>query len=107
MALVTLDEAKNHLHIELENTDHDDDLDLKREAASAILLDYLKVSEDYWQDSNSAPVSPPYLIRAATLLILGALFENREGNPAGQGVAEPLSQAVKDLVHRYRDPALA
>lgn len=95
--LVTLDQVKAHLDYELSFTERDDDLTLKLEQASAIVLDYIKVADDYWQDSNGVPVGVPPLITAAVLIVVDALFEKKE----------PLSQAVMDLVHRYRDPAMA
>jgi hypothetical protein len=96
MALITLDQAKRHLRM---GDDEDEEIEEKVNEASAIVLDYLKVPADEW-----AVGAVPYLVQAATKLVLGALMENREGNADGP---EPLSQAVKDLLHRYRDPALA
>lgn len=72
--------------------------------ASAIVLDYLKRDAGEWQDSAQEPESVPSVVEAATLIVAGALYENRDG--AGNA-AEPLSQTVKDLLHRYRDPAMA
>ena len=104
MSLVTLEQAKDHLHIEQSNTDSDSQVELQIESASAIVLDYLKVAEDNWQDSNGLPVDVPAVIRAATLLVLGSLFENRDGSDKE---AVPISTAVENLLRRYRDPALA
>jgi len=105
MTLVTVEQAKVHL-----NLDHDFDdgkVTLIVEQASAILLNYLKKPDDFWDD-NDVPGS----VSAACLLIVGALYENREGFEGGQSLSgysspAPLSNAVMDLVHRYRDPALA
>jgi hypothetical protein len=97
MALITLDQAKRHLQIL--HDDMDEEIEEKVNEASAIVLDYLKVAEDAYEVD-----AVPYLVQSATKLVLGALCENREGNASGP---EPLSQAVKDLLHRYRDPALA
>lgn len=97
MALITLDQAKRHLQIV--NDEQNEEIEEKVNEASAIVLDYLKVSEDAYEIGEV-----PYLVQSATKLVIGALLENREGNASGP---EPLSQAVKDLLHRYRDPALA
>lgn len=102
MPLVTFDQAKTHLRVD--DDDHDEEIEEIRIRASFILLDYLKKDEDYWQDSTGEPADVPGSVSAATLLICGALFENREGSDKD---APPLSQAVMDLVHRHRDPALA
>ena len=93
--LVDLEVAKSHLRME---EDHLDDVIYRciREA-SAIIINYCKVDEDLWDVDNSESEGIPLVIEAATLLAVEALFDG----------GEPLSQTVKDLVHRYRDPALA
>lgn len=100
MPIITFDETKRHLKV-----DHDEDDDEITEIAadaSALILNYLKVPEDQWQDTNLQPASVPRPVRAAALKVAAALYENRDGSgtPA-------LSQDVKDMVHRFRDPALA
>lgn len=91
-ALVTLAEAKSHLRVL--NSDQDTDIGMKAEAASDIVTDYIKRPDHEWTDADA-----PALIKAAILLVLGDLFNDREG--AG------LSEGVKAILHRYRDPALA
>lgn len=104
-SFVTLNQAKDHLR-QYESYD-DADIQLKIEQATAIILDFLKLSgvPDSW-NSDSASESPgggvPPLIQAATLLVLGELFKNREAS-----AADLLSPGIKDLLRRYRDPALA
>lgn len=97
-ALVTTAEAQRHLR--LTDTDMEDeataaDVALKAEAASYIVIDYIKRPDHEWTDSDA-----PFLIKAAILLVLGALFEDREGG-------NPISEAVQSVLWRYRDPALA
>lgn len=99
MSLVTFDQAKAHLAV-----DHNEDDTLIQvfvDAASDIVLDYLKKTVE---DLPGSPSEVPPTIEAATLLVIGALYENRDG---AENAPQPLSQAVKDLLHRYRDPALA
>lgn len=98
--LVTMQQVKTHLFI-----DHDeDDVKLQEIAndASELILNYLKKPVDYWQNTAGDPVAVPGSVRAATLKTAAALYENRDGSgtPA-------LSQDVMDMIHRYRDPALA
>lgn len=97
-ALVTEDEARRHLRLTESNMDDADmaaDVVMKTEAATEIVIDYIKRPDHEWTDADA-----PFLIKAAIMLVLGALFDNREGG-------DPISEAVKSLLHRYRDPALA
>jgi len=101
IAIISLLEAKQHLR--KTSTHGDDDIELKILAASAILLNYIKI------DIDASPLSvpwgeeePPWDIKAATMLILGELNMNREAKDA-----DVLSSAVRALLHRWRDPAIA
>jgi hypothetical protein len=102
MALVTVDDAK--LDLNILNDDRDDAIERAVNKASHIVLNYLKLPDTEWQDTNGEPNDVPYTVQAATSLAAGALLANPEGHPDGP---QALSQAVKDLLHRYRDPALA
>lgn len=95
MRLVDIEKAKSHLRMD---DDYADDIIMSKiEQASSIIVNYLKVDEDLWDQDSSESVALPLTVEAAVLLVVEALFDG----------AEPLSQTVKDLVHRYRDPALA
>lgn len=95
MMLVDLETAKLHLRMD---EDAAEEIIIKKiEQASSILIDYLKVSEDIWDIDSTESDPIPGVIEAATLLVLEALFDG----------GEPLSDTVKSLVHRFRDPALA
>lgn len=102
MALITLDQAKGQIQI----THDQDDTKIaeKLNEASAIVLDYLKKPGNCWQDNSGRPRSVPYLIQSAVKLVTAALYENADGN---ENAPQPLSQAVKDILARHRDPALA
>jgi hypothetical protein len=100
MSIVTAQQVKEHLQM-----DHDlDDSKIAEIAqdASELMLNFLKKPFDHWQDTAGEPAGVPGAVKAATLKLATALYENRDGSgtPA-------LSQDVKDMVHRYRDPALA
>lgn len=107
MNLVTLKQVKKHVS---QDTAFDDKmLEEKRFQASAIILDYLKTDTSDtgfdWCDLFGEPTKNiPAVVTAATLLVVGALFENRDGNENGPKV---LSQTVIDLLAGSRDPALA
>lgn len=95
MALITVDQAKAEERIT--HDDLDDVLEEKVNEASHIVLDYLKREETEWQTTAGEPDDVPYLVQAATKIVVHNLIEG----------IEPLSQAVKDLLRRYRDPAIA
>lgn len=108
MNLVTLSRVKKHLAID---THFDDQmLEQKRFEASAIILDYLKIDTSDtafdWLDAFGEPTSRiPPVVTAATLLVVGALYENRDGST--ERSPQPLSQSVIDLLYRSRCPAMA
>ncbi len=103
MALVTLDQVKTHLHIPLDTTDRDADVQDKAEQASSIILDYLKSRAlAGWSDA-SLPVPGP--VQAATLLLVANLDENR-GDRDMKNDAD-CWLAIERLLMRFRDPALA
>lgn len=100
MPIVTFAQVKAHLQV-----DHDlDDQKIQEvtDDASETMLNYLKKPFDYWQDTAGEPAGVPGPVKAATLKLAYSLYENRDGSgtPA-------LSQDVKDMVHRFRDPAFA
>ncbi len=102
MALITLDQAK--LHLRLDNDDHDEQLEEIIEDASGIILDYLKAGAGTYQTTSGEPDDVPRAVVAAVKLGVSALFENPEQDEKGPLV---LSQTVKNLLMRLRDPAIA
>lgn len=104
LAIITLEVAKQHLRPP--GTIDDARIERMMDEASAIVLDYIKLPYDSYHDTNGElveeDVPPP--VRAATLLVLGALYDNADGqNPDKQ----PLSDAAKALLHTRRVPTLA
>ncbi len=103
--LVTLAEGKRQLMIATLDTTHDTDVGDKITMASDIVMDYLKLAEipDEWLTDDSPPVLVvPARVKGATLLMLTDLYENREGSKT-----DVISPAVKSILMRTRDPALA
>lgn len=111
--LVSLDQASNHLR---RDTDADDaDLELKIEAASRAVLNYLKDAEilstflnsdgDVDYESDGIPIDVPQEIQQATLLLVGYFYKNRDSSSDFQmGYLPP---AVMALLYPLRDPAIA
>lgn len=110
--LVTLEEAKRHLRID---TDADDlDLTLKLYAASAAVLTYLKSGADAFTDSagdviedSAGPVGVPFQVQAATLLMTGYLYKNRDEDADKAFQPGYLPAPVTALLYPLRDPSLA
>jgi hypothetical protein len=121
--LVTLEQAKRHLYIDIADTDRDADIMDKVEEASAAVISYLKDSAQGFLDSSgllgvdssgqplldSPGVVIPFQVRAATLQLLTALFENRGDDGGAMSKFEQgyLPPAVTALLYPLRDPALA
>lgn len=101
--LITLEQAK--MQVNQDGTHKDPDLQLKLTAASAIVMNYIKKSAplDAWALGTSPETYEiPADIQAATLLVLGELYENHEAS-----TSNPISPAVQALLSQYWDPALA
>lgn len=102
--LVSLEQVNQALRLDMDldadlsgNPDADRiaDVTAKIAQASDIVLNYLKnpADSEYWDEDST-----PERIQAATVLVVGSLYD---------GEAEPLSDPVKDILRRDRDPALA
>lgn len=124
MMYVTLESAKAHL-----NMDHDEDdnlIGLYITAASRAVKNYLKsgspfkIETDsdgndvldssgdpvYERDSSGAKIIAEE-VQAATLLLIGHLYKDRDENPDGAFEAGYLPKPVTALLYPLRDPALA
>lgn len=100
VTLVSLERAKAHLHIDW--VDQDEEVAAKVADASDTVVDYLKRPDHGW-DATTAPGQ----VQAAVLLVLGALWSQREGVGQNAEDLDPISPAVASLLRRMRDPALA
>ena len=98
MSLITLEEAKRHLH--LATTDlYDADVQEKADAASALVVDYLKGQAD--PEWTAATV--PRHVHGWTLVTLTHLWEHR-GDDMTLDAA--FWQSLERGLARARDPAL-
>lgn len=122
MMYVTLARAKQHL-----NMDHDLDdvlIDAYIRASSEAVKNYLKSASPYdvERDSNDDPVLDSsgdpiyavdsngdkivrYAVQAATLLMVGFLYKDRDENPDEAFQMGYLPKPVTALLYSLRDPA--
>lgn len=94
MAIVSLSEAKSHLKVD--QSDEDTLIQLYIDAAVTHVREYLNGEIKGELDS---PVSTPAAIKAAILLLVGDLYENREGANVQEVKRNP---AVDRLLFPYR-----
>lgn len=100
MNLPDLDDVKRHLRLDL---DHDSETDPELQAFLDAAVDHASQFLGRpipWADSESSEVPVPPSVRAAILLIVGDLYENREG--AIVGVSRTDNPTVDRLLHFYR-----
>lgn len=99
MPVVTLDQVKKHLRLCLNDAEENDHLDLIISAAVSHASQYIDRPIP-WTDQAGELVPVPPDVKAAILLIIGDLYENREGQFVGVQVAE--NQTVQNLLHFHR-----
>ena len=108
MSLVTVDQASTHLRI-----DPDDllipeilnDLLLKMEQASVLVLRHVGLPPDSYLDTSGLPVGVPFHLSAAVLIYLGYLFNVRNGE-SNENFGE-IPRAVSSILVPYRNPSLS
>lgn len=97
--MISLDEVKTHLRLDLEpDSELDPYLEMLLAAATDHASQYINRPIP-WATDTSSEVFPDSL-RAAILLIVGDLHENREGLIVGTSVAR--NPAVDRLLHFHR-----
>jgi hypothetical protein len=123
--LLTLEQAKRHLNIDVyadaesssSDTDpeagiHDAEILEKIEEASEVILKHLK-SADFLDSDGFVPVDSedrpeiPGNVRAAAKLMLGYLWEHRDEDAEGAYQDANLPQGVRALLAADRVPTLA
>lgn len=110
--LVGLQQAKDHLRVD--TADEDNDLTLKIHAASAAVLNYIRNGADIFTDStgepivdsNEAPLGIPYEVQAATLLMVGYLYKDRDSDEEKAYEMGYLPKPVTALLYVHRVPSL-
>lgn len=103
-ALVTLDQAKGQLHIPLETTTRDVDVQDLVNRASAIVITHLKSrANPLWSVEDPVPVdgvAVPGGVQTGTLELIAQLDAHRGDEAAIEG-------SWKDKLIPHRDPTLA
>lgn len=94
--IVTVEQARQQLRDP--PTADDAEIESICERATAILLNFIKADEDAYQNTAGDPVDVPPTLEAACLMLVQNLYD---------GIKPTIDADVKDLVRRYRDPALA
>ncbi len=118
-SLVTMEDVNFRLRLDLErdgegefSDDRVDGFNRLNEDATGIVLDYLKTDGSQWsltpgegeeeseegEEEGETVVAVPAPVTAAIILVVRNLYDE---------VEEPLSEPVKNLLRRQRDPALA
>lgn len=97
-ALVTLERAKQQLK-EVDSA-RDAEIESLIEESSAAILDYIGPNADPTWTAATVPAE----IRKAVLLDIAAADMGRQGDAKEP---QPLSDAVKNVLRRWRDPVLA
>lgn len=109
--LVSLQQVTDHLRLDTT----DPMVPFYISAASEAVLVYLNdsfvdSSGEVPQDSAGNPMGVPFPVMAATLLLVGEFYKNREGNEGNPVPAEfgygYLNRAVVALLYPYRSPTL-
>lgn len=99
MAVLTLDEIKQHLRMELDDASRDAEL-LSLEAAAVDHAAQFIGRAIPWLDELDAPVDVPASVKAAIKLFIADLDQHRENTVVG--VTYSSRYAAENLLHFYR-----
>jgi hypothetical protein len=99
MPVLTLDEIKTHLRIELDDASRDAELLSLEESAVDHAQQFIGRTIP-WLDELDAPVAVPASVKAAIKLFIADLDQHRENTVVG--VTYSSRQAAENLLHFYR-----
>lgn len=111
-AFVSLSQAKARLRID--NDDEDGDLNDMIEQCTAVITAYLKLPGAYQNtsgviptDTSGDPVGVPKEVQLSTLLLIGFMYRDRDGNDMANWQQGYLPWQVTAPIYHLRDPAMA
>jgi hypothetical protein len=108
MKLITNEQAARHLRLDdLTDSEVAADLEDKILQVSGMVLDYIEKPISPWADSNGDPLGVPFHVQAATLVWLGILWKNRDGESDETLEFGFIPKTVSYILHRTRKPAYA
>lgn len=99
MAVLTLDEIKQHLRMELDDASRDAELQALEASAVDHASQFIGRTIP-WADPAGAEVPVPASIKAAVKLLIADLDQHRENTVIGTIVAN--RKAAENLLHFYR-----
>lgn len=106
--LVTLQQAKEHLRVD---HDFDDkDIELKISGASSAIISYLKAgAKSFLNETKDTVIEDkvPDEIKIATLLLIGMLYKDRDGENMEKWLHGHLPFQVTALIYHLRVPTMA
>lgn len=106
--IVELEQAK--LRLRFDHDIEDEDLQLMIDGAEQAVLNYLNLPYDYYDeadsDSSDTRIAPAVVVNA-TLLLIGILSNNRNGEDMEKWQQGYLPFPVIALLYPLRSPALA
>lgn len=114
-ALVNMDDAKRQLYLDPDSSPNDAQVELLIGAASEAVMSYIKSGGVTFLDSSGNvpvdfsgdPLGVPYVIKQATLYLIGVMFRDRDGENADKWEQGYLPRPVTSLLYPYRLPTLA
>ena len=105
MALITMDQAIDHLRIGT-GPEYEADVALKMEAATAHVITYLKRPDHGWTIDTDPAADPEFaIVQGAILEVLANLFYDR--NDRDTPSDGPITPRIKNALAMLRDPAVA
>lgn len=105
MKIVTMEQAKQHLRVDTDFMDAD--IELKLEAVSYLVFDFVKVPYDFYEvDDDNVVIDAPFPLRAAALVWLGILFKHRDGGSDESLSFGEIPKTVSNLLYMYRTPTI-